>query len=52
MSGVGFLNSGGWLANVEVSWYKILSKEVLPLSSLKKRVKEFLYRECAGEECL
>jgi hypothetical protein len=42
MSGVGFLSSGGWLANVEVSWYKILREEVLSLSLLKKRVKEFL----------
>jgi hypothetical protein len=52
MSGAGYLNSRKWLANVEVSWYKILSEEELLLSSLKKRTEEFLRGECAGEECL
>jgi hypothetical protein len=52
MSGVGYLNSRGWLANVEVSWYKILIEEILFVSSLKNKTKEFLYRDCAGKECL
>ena len=38
----------GWLANIEVSWYKILIEEILALSSSKNTIKEFPYGMCGG----